>query len=519
MTKILVVEDEQAVRENILELLEAEGFETIGAENGHVGITWAWEHKPDLIICDVMMPELNGYEMLSLLRQEPATALMPLIFLTAKADKADLRQGMQLGADDYLTKPFTRSELMGAIAARLNKQAAIAQQTQQLLALRTSIDRQTSDDYKTNIANDLVALKPAHFTGKLVIKTATEQEWTIYLYLGRILYATGGKHAVRRWQRHLATYCPHQVSNLNLPTEISQAWEYQLLGLWLKQHQISCEQGFQMIRSIVSEVLFDILQAGLVKYQVQPEKPLPLQLLLIDIEPALTTAQNFWQSWHANLTNLLPDQAPKIQQPEALQQQTTAVTYQQLITLLDGQHSLRDLAVQMKHQVVEVAASLLPLIRTGVVEMVDIPDLPQPRRSMPVSSIQATAKLKIACVDDSLAICQTMEQILTGAGYQHIAVQDPLRAIATLLLHKPDLIFLDLVMPNLNGYEICTRLRKISAFRDTPIVILSGNIIDRVRAKVVGASDWLDKPVKSEAVLKIVGKYLSLSNYSNVSCR
>ncbi|MGL4622459.1 MAG: response regulator, partial [Chroococcidiopsis sp.] len=91
MTKILVIEDEQAVRENITELLATEGYEIVAAENGHVGITWAWEHKPDLILCDVMMPELDGYEVLKLLREEPTTALMPFIFLSAKADKTHLR--------------------------------------------------------------------------------------------------------------------------------------------------------------------------------------------------------------------------------------------------------------------------------------------------------------------------------------------------------------------------------------------------------------------------------------------
>ncbi len=91
MAKILVIEDEQLVRENILDLLKAEGFDGIGAENGHVGITWAWDYKPDLIICDVMMPELDGYDVLKLLRKEPAIATISFIFLTAKADKDDFR--------------------------------------------------------------------------------------------------------------------------------------------------------------------------------------------------------------------------------------------------------------------------------------------------------------------------------------------------------------------------------------------------------------------------------------------
>lgn len=130
MKKILVIEDEPAVRGNILELLEAEDFEVVGAENGFIGAMWAQEYLPDLIICDVMMPEVDGYEVLSALRQVPATAAIPFIFLTAMVDKADIRQGMDLGADDYLTKPFTRSELLGAIASRFNKQAVVMKQFQ-----------------------------------------------------------------------------------------------------------------------------------------------------------------------------------------------------------------------------------------------------------------------------------------------------------------------------------------------------------------------------------------------------
>ncbi|MBW4550506.1 MAG: response regulator [Aphanocapsa sp. GSE-SYN-MK-11-07L] len=128
MTKILVIEDEPPVRANILDLLEAEGFEIMGAENGLIGALAAQEHQPDLIICDVMMPEINGHEVLEVLQLNPSTAVIPFIFLTAMADKADIRHGMQLGADDYLTKPFSCEELLAAIATRLAKQAAVMQE-------------------------------------------------------------------------------------------------------------------------------------------------------------------------------------------------------------------------------------------------------------------------------------------------------------------------------------------------------------------------------------------------------
>ncbi|MBE9079365.1 response regulator [Romeria aff. gracilis LEGE 07310] len=131
MSKILIIEDETAVRENLLDLLEAEDYDVVSAENGYLGTKWAMEHIPDLIICDVTMPEVNGHEVLESLRQNPETATIPFIFLTAMADKTDIRKGMALGADDYLTKPFQREELLGAIATRLARQQVTEQQSDQ----------------------------------------------------------------------------------------------------------------------------------------------------------------------------------------------------------------------------------------------------------------------------------------------------------------------------------------------------------------------------------------------------
>ncbi|MGA7936770.1 MAG: EAL domain-containing protein [Kovacikia sp.] len=127
MTQILVIEDDANVRTLILKLLQAEGFEVISAHNGQAGIQLALTHEPGLIICDIMMPECDGYQVLSELRQNGATANIPFIFLSAKSERIDLRQGMELGADDYLTKPFKRAELLGAVSARLTKQATVTQ--------------------------------------------------------------------------------------------------------------------------------------------------------------------------------------------------------------------------------------------------------------------------------------------------------------------------------------------------------------------------------------------------------
>ncbi|BAT55812.1 Response Regulator Receiver Signal Transduction Histidine Kinase [Nostoc sp. NIES-3756] len=140
MSKILVIEDDINVRQNILDLLESEGFNLIEAHNGLLGVQLAQEEIPDLIICDVMMPELDGYGVLQALRQSSETAIIPLIFLTAKSDKTDFRQGMEMGADDYIVKPFTRKELLAAIACRLEKNITIKNENQRRLDnLRNSI--------------------------------------------------------------------------------------------------------------------------------------------------------------------------------------------------------------------------------------------------------------------------------------------------------------------------------------------------------------------------------------------
>jgi DNA-binding NarL/FixJ family response regulator len=128
MARILVIEDEPEMRRNLLTILKLENYYATGAENGRVGVELASKDKPDLVLCDVMMPELDGYAVLQALRQNPETVSLPFIFLTAKGEKPDVRAGMDLGADDYLTKPVAKGDLLNAIAARLRRQQQQSQQ-------------------------------------------------------------------------------------------------------------------------------------------------------------------------------------------------------------------------------------------------------------------------------------------------------------------------------------------------------------------------------------------------------
>jgi len=125
MSKILIIEDNLEVRENTAEILELAQYKVITAENGKTGVELAIQGKPDLIICDIMMPVLDGYGVLHMLSKNPETAAIPFIFLTAKSEKSDYRKGMELGADDYITKPFDDTQLLNAIEIRLRKSAQL----------------------------------------------------------------------------------------------------------------------------------------------------------------------------------------------------------------------------------------------------------------------------------------------------------------------------------------------------------------------------------------------------------
>ena len=130
MKTILVIEDNNEVRENIAEILELSNYRVLTAPEGKTGVETALKEKPDLIVCDIMMPVLDGYGVLHLLNKHNDTYGTPFIFLTAKSEKSDFRKGMEMGADDYITKPFDGIELLKAIEIRLQKNETLKIQAQ-----------------------------------------------------------------------------------------------------------------------------------------------------------------------------------------------------------------------------------------------------------------------------------------------------------------------------------------------------------------------------------------------------
>lgn len=383
----------------------------------------------------------------------------------------------------------------------------------------------TNRNYVTVTKKDQLfsTLKQLRFNGQLVWRDANKQEWIFFFNRGHIVYATGGTHPVRRWQRNLAAHCPGTACQITIgqsqeldaeSKQLDSCWEYQQLELWVAQQKITRSQVAKMITSLICELLFDLVSINDLTNQIKHDEPLSKQLVLIDPEEVFSQAKQVWQVWNqAKLSNYSPNLAPVIRQPEQLKNVTSAQVYPTLNTLFNGRNTLRDLGVRMKRDSVQVARSLLPYLELGLVELIPIPDLSIPvNRSVPKTPAKSAARQEplIACVDDSILVCQTMKRLLTKTGYQFLGIDDPLRAIALLLARKPNFIFLDLVMPNTNGYEICTQLRKISCFEQTPIVMLTGQdgLVDQVRARLVGASDFVSKPIDPEIVLRVINKHL-----------
>lgn len=148
--KVLVIEDDPDIREEVLDWLTFDGYEAIGAVDGEEGVEMALQELPNLIICDIMMPKKDGHHVLLELRAHPATALIPFIFLTARTTRSDFRLGMELGAEDYLTKPFTHDEVLGAVRAQMNKAALVQYQTtHQMEQLRSTLIRTLPHELRT----------------------------------------------------------------------------------------------------------------------------------------------------------------------------------------------------------------------------------------------------------------------------------------------------------------------------------------------------------------------------------
>jgi serine/threonine-protein kinase len=371
------------------------------------------------------------------------------------------------------------------------------------------------------------------FTGKLLVRSS-QQSWSFFYCIGRIAWATSSSLPNRRFLRLLQTYYGTQVGNLDIPdNKLPDPLHYHLLVALARRQPLNVTKNITpLVRAKLGEVLFDLLQLAdresptyTVAANAGIAKSSTLMSAIIRPENAVALAAETWIQWqNSGLAPYSPDLALVIRQPEQLRQQVTESTYHNLTRMADGQRTLREIAALLKQNIRQLTLSLLPYLQSGILSLQRVPDTtlslispksPEPTTLAPTlasTTRSLTVNPLIVCIDDSLQTQDIMKALLETYGYRFVGIQDPLRAIPTLLSQKPGLVFLDLVMPVANGYEICSQIRRVSALKNTPVIILTGNdgVVDRIRANLVGATDFLSKPIDDKKLLKVLQQHCPL---------
>lgn len=380
---------------------------------------------------------------------------------------------------------------------------------------------------------------------KILVTTINEESWSFYFKKGCLIWASNSVHRFRRLYRLTNQICPEvncQYTKLR-EQEISELWEYLLVAVLYKRKQISMIQVTQIIQELIKEVLFDcllgservkgskvifetqgngmgaILRSSLFK---QPIAQIDYKKTIDRLEAIVSQSRNSAPKIYS--LNL----APVIKDINKLRQNVDPATYQKLFIHINGKKTLRDLAITSRENMLEIARLFAPHIKSRAIILQQLPDQEltnlyftppnskyegQPNREY----IQELDLPLVIFVDDNLHICQQAAQILNPLGYRLIAVNDAAKTLVVLLENKPSIIFLDAIMPDANGYELCAQIRNMPMGKNIPIIIAreQENMMDLVRAKMAGVSDFINKPIQARELETLAQKHTqSFVNYS-----
>jgi two-component system, chemotaxis family, response regulator PixG len=413
----------------------------------------------------------------------------------------------------------------------------------------------------------LKTIKSESFSGNLTVKVEKCPNWIFSFRLGRVGWVDGGIEPLGCWQRNLTlaqlNLPPEKLAEINNPHKA--VLDSNILAELLVSDLIDRQKCAELVARMTIESLFDIIQfsqhnGNRLAYQFTQtgagNSQLNLVLPLLEIEPILTKSIQVWQEWsNVGLGAYAPSLFAIVSPSLDINQLADNPNLHHTVLSIDGNRSLRSLAVNNRQSVLNFTSTLLPLLRSGFINLSpqsksriaknNNPELSsqlsngstsnqlsngstsnqlsegtsdrlsnrlgQTNPPAPTVAVEKQTPL-IACIDDSVLIYQSLERILTEHGYRSYGVQDPLKIMPSLIRNKPDFIFLDLLMPITNGYEVCEQIRKTPSLKHIPVIILTGKdgLIDRMRSKMVGATGFLGKPVDADSVLKMIDKYLEV---------
>ncbi|WP_017325534.1 response regulator [Synechococcus sp. PCC 7336] len=404
------------------------------------------------------------------------------------------------------------------------------------------------------------------FTGVLKVSNHSGCTWALWFFLGRIIGDAGGIDPVGRWLRSLRQQAPAlEAGRVDLPVPNTYGeWTHHLLEKLMKRQVVDRTRAVSILRCSIGETLFDIaLQEARLNSDCSPfvYRASPQDTLHMEGNFALPLkAEYLWEqvservkAWlDSGLEEQSPHQVPIVQNPQQLQELVSEQIFTRLSALLDGKRTIRDVAIALGNDPLHVARALKPQLRMGAIRLADetanpqlgenqrhpaveeamaivsgdssapdeaVTELPLPSR--PISSHRpaanrpiakhhaATSRPLIAYIDDSPLDLKRMEACLSSYACDFIGISNPLESLGILLEKRPELIFLDLVMPIANGYEICAQIRRISMLKNIPVTIVtsSDGMVDRIKSKFVGASGFISKPISRVKVAEVLQLY------------
>lgn len=399
-----------------------------------------------------------------------------------------------------------------------------------------------TEQFVPSLKQELDHLYEQKATGELTLSYQGGTK-TLFLLAGRLQYITDSEHRVRHWQRAIALCCSHWQN----PKKIlnSQPWEFDFLCQGVSKKEISLDEAKSIIISVTKECFLELaLEREIELKWVGKERTKStfcyfLSLAPPEIHPLLTETEQIQEKWlQSGLKSLKPQLAPiLLEKGKAIIKNPLQLKY------LNGDFTIWDIALKSKQPVQAVAKSLKAWEEKELIEFKPLKDLtikieepevkttpvaekpvplvtqtipaekPQPSPPITEANPRKNSKYLIACIDDSQIILLNLKKILQPEGFGVLCINEPMTGFAQLIEHKPDLILLDLNMPNANGYSVCKFLRESPIFEKTPIIILTAQdrSIDRAKAKLVGASDFINKPPEPQALIQLINHHLAIA--------
>ena len=345
-------------------------------------------------------------------------------------------------------------------------------------------------------------------------RSLSTASWFVFVSNGQIVYAADPNVKLYRLRDYLQRYNLEDSLDSTQAMSISStnALEYGYLWALLEERIITAAQGRSIVQGMIRETLFDLLRLHQGSFIFEMGSALAPQLVSLEICPLLTKMIEQVQEWNQFYPHIQsPNQCPVISDASQLREALPENTFKSLSLWADGKTTLRHMSRYLNRDILTVARAIYPFVQLGLVQLF----YPEAKKEENLNNNKISWNSisdipRVVCIDDDLTIGKTVEYILQQHGYEVTAIVNPLKALSLVFQLKPDLILCDITMPEIDGYEICAMLRQSTAFRVTPMIMLTGldGFINRIKARMIGANDYLTKPFGEGELLMLVEKYI-----------